>query len=122
MCEQLPDNSFNIMIYFFQASLSFTIRLQLSSLRPCPDVGSIWQALAVLSCFFEMIKYLTNCNTDPAHLLDYKYHPSLSLQPELAEMKYSSLGLFSAELVPAVNYPRIIYGSRTKICVTVPPT
>ena len=33
-------------------------------------------------------------------------------------MKYSSLGLFSAKLVPAVNYPRIIYGSRTKICVT----
>ena len=35
-------------------------------------------------------------------------------------MKYGSPGLFSAELVPAVNYPRIIYGSRTKICVTGP--
>ena len=34
--------------------------LQLSSLRPhvCPDVGSIWQVLAVLYCSFEMYIYL----------------------------------------------------------------
>ena len=35
-------------------------------------------------------------------------------------MKYGNLGLFLAEMVPAVNYPRIIYGRRTKICVTGP--
>ena len=36
-------------------------------------------------------------------------------------MKYGSVGLFSAELVPAVNNPRIIYGRWTKICVTALP-
>lgn len=35
-------------------------------------------------------------------------------------MKYGNLGLFSSEMVPAVNYPMIIYGRRTKICVTPP--
>ena len=32
------DSYFNIITYFFQASLSFTIRLQLSSLRPCAQM------------------------------------------------------------------------------------